>query len=423
MKKVLTGVLASLLAMVGAEVSSPATTSVFATTSSEQPITLQFWTVSLKPTFTGFIQGLINTYEQQHPNIKIDWQDLPQDAIQSKLITSTAGGNAPDVVNMWSQLTVTLAGKGALVDLNQAATPQQKGIYIPSLFAAGKLGNGVYAFPWYATPNIQMYNKALYQKAGIMTPPKTYNQLFTLAKKMHDATGAYMFVPDDLPHIFLLNNIPLLTANKKAAAFNTPQALALLNKFRQGVTAGYIPKTGWNNWDNDIQLFSTGKLASINSGPQTVKQIKDQAPNIYKVMGIAPAVVGSTGLTQTDVENLSIPTGSKHVKEAVDFANYITDDANELAFCKLVSIFPTTKKAAANSYFTSNMKTLDGQANAEAAKSSTHMTDAVLGIQNETQVEDIIGNIAQAVFMTNTDPKTALNDAEKKVNQLLAQNH
>jgi len=36
-----------------------------------------FWTMSLKPTFTDFIQGIIDRYEELNPDVEIVWEDVP----------------------------------------------------------------------------------------------------------------------------------------------------------------------------------------------------------------------------------------------------------------------------------------------------------------------------------------------------------
>lgn len=68
--------------------------------SEAEPVTLEFWTIALQPTFTDFLNGLIDKYEQENPNVTINWVDLPYDSIQQKLVTATAGGTSPDVVNL-----------------------------------------------------------------------------------------------------------------------------------------------------------------------------------------------------------------------------------------------------------------------------------------------------------------------------------
>ncbi len=93
---------------------------------SQEPVNLQFWTISLQPTFTDFFNKLIETYQNDNKNVTVKWTDLPYDAIQNKLITAAAGGNAPDVVNLNTEMALTLAGKGILVNLEKEATEEQK---------------------------------------------------------------------------------------------------------------------------------------------------------------------------------------------------------------------------------------------------------------------------------------------------------
>src|SRR3989304_5241697 len=36
-------------------------------------VTLEFWTISLQPFFTDYVNGMIATYERTHPGIRIRW--------------------------------------------------------------------------------------------------------------------------------------------------------------------------------------------------------------------------------------------------------------------------------------------------------------------------------------------------------------
>ena len=108
--------------------------------SAEEEITIEFWTLALRPTFTDYVQGVIDAYEALHPNIKIDWQDLPWDGIQDKFLAQTAGGNPPDIINIWSQLALTYGSNGALLDLEANATEEQKSIYLEAAYDSARLG-------------------------------------------------------------------------------------------------------------------------------------------------------------------------------------------------------------------------------------------------------------------------------------------
>lgn len=393
-----------------------------ATSKKEEQITLQFWTISLQPTFTDFLNGLNNQYSDVHKNVKIQWTDLPIDAIQNKLVTSSAGGTAPDVVNLNTGMALILANKGALVNLDKEATAEQKSIYIKTLYDSAKLNDGVYAFPWYGAPQVLLYNKSLFEKAGIANLPTTFDEMLTDAKTMHDKTGAYICIPETFSNLLYLEGIPYLSSDGKTAGFNTPETAELLKKYKTAVDAGVVPKDGWGAWDKMLQLYSTSKLAMIDSGAQSIKRIKDEAPNVYKVTDVTSPLLGKAGTILNPVMNVVVPEKSKHHKEAIDFANYITNDESQLAFCKQVQIFPSTTKAAADSFFKADTSTLEKKAITIVADELPKTADLSIGIAKQQDVFDQINNAASKVMLSNADPKTALDEAAANVNKVLAGN-
>ena len=69
---------------------------------------------------------MIANYEKENPDVEVNWTDIPYADMQSKLVAAVAGGTAPDVVNLNTQFALTLAGKGALVDLKQGSYSRTK---------------------------------------------------------------------------------------------------------------------------------------------------------------------------------------------------------------------------------------------------------------------------------------------------------
>lgn len=390
-----------------------------ASADSGKKVTVEFWTISLQPTFTDFFNGLIKQYETENPNVTIKWKDLPYDSIQEKLVTAAAGGTSPDVVNLNTQFALTLAGKGALVDLAKEATAEQNSIYVESLYDSTKIGDAAYAFPWYASPNIMIYNKELFDKAGIKDIPTNYQAAFDMAKTMKDKTGAYLYNPPEFFNLLFEEGIPILNEDKTAAAFNTPDTVKLLQSFKQMTDADYLPKTKWGKWDNEIKLFETGKLAIISSSGSTLARVKDEAPDIYKNIGIAAPLTGSIGLSRNALMNLVVPSASKNHEEAIKFAAYITNDANQLAFCKQVAIFPSTQQASQDDYFTSDNKTLEGQARIMSVKVSASSKDYSLGVEGQNDIQTEVNKVYEGTITSNNDIQTVLNNEEKSVNSLI----
>ena len=379
---------------------------------SGEDVTIEFWTIDLKAAFGDFFNDMIAQYESENPGVTVNWTDVPYGDIQSKLVTSVAGGAAPDVVNLNTQFTLTLAGQGALVDLNKEATDEQKSIYIPDLWDSAKIGDSVYAFPWYASPDIMFYNQELFDKAGIEVPT-TFDEALEEAEEFYNKTGAYLFMPDEFFNILFEEGIDVLNADKTAAAFNTQETVDLLNKYKEYTDKGVIPKTKWGDWDEMLKLFESGKLAIVSASGSSLSRIKDEAPDIYEK--------GKNGLSRNPLMNLVVPEASKNHEAAIAFANYVTNDANQLAFCKEVSIFPSTTAASEDPYFTSDTATLEGQASAMSAKASLTSKDFSLGIGDQSNIQTAVDKAYEAAITNGDDVQTALDQAEADVNGILAE--
>ncbi|MCR8660398.1 ABC transporter substrate-binding protein [Paenibacillus endoradicis] len=385
----------------------------------KETVTLEFWTLSLQPTFTDYINGIIKDFESENEGIKIKWTDLPYDAMQSKLVAQIAGSKAPDVVNIWTTLLLGMAGKDALVDLKTTASAEQLAPYLESLTKSNMIGDGMYGIPWYVTPPISTYNTELIQKAGFDNPPSNYKEMLAMAKQMKENTGAFLYFPNEMAQVLYSNGIEILSADKKSAAFNTPEALELLTEIKKGVDEGWMPKTDWNSWDQMIKLYAQDKLALISLGAQTVTRIENEAPGSVSKTAVRAPLLGNAGIAQGALQSLAIPKASKHQEEAIRFATFVASDKYLLEFAKLAAIMPTTQTASADPFFTSDTETLSGQARAEAAKATAVSFDLGLGVEKESEVTSTINGMFESIMQANKDPQTVLNDVEAKVNELL----
>lgn len=224
-------------------------------------------------------------------------------------------------------------------------------------------------------------------------------------------------------HMFYSYGIEMLDETKTTAIFNTPEALELVKSLKELGDAGAIqtdPGT-WDNWDNDRQLYANGKLGMIVGGPQTVTRLRDEAgEDIMAVTAVCEAVLGPGNVSGEAIMNLVVSSGTEHPEEAIDFANFITNDANQLAFCHEVSIFPTTKVASTDEFFQSDLETLEGQANYYCSISAQNATDMTLGIEQDEDVKREIDNIMDMVFASEMSPEEALAAAEDSANAVLA---
>ena len=159
-------------------------------TEAGKPVTLEFWTIALQPTFNDYFNELIAKYESSHPGVKVEWKDYPYDAISQRLLTSTASGKSPDVVNLNTEFASQLGSKGALLNLNSYLTDEEAKSYFEGIYNSTVLDGKAYALPWYTGTEVLFMNTKLVKEAGLdpANPPQTREELVEWARQVHEKT-------------------------------------------------------------------------------------------------------------------------------------------------------------------------------------------------------------------------------------------
>ena len=82
-----------------------------------------FWTLQMSD-FAPYINGVIDEFESQNPNVKIKWVDVPFSEGEKRTLASVLSDNPPDLVNLNPDFSATLAHKGALFEIPQEKLEQ-----------------------------------------------------------------------------------------------------------------------------------------------------------------------------------------------------------------------------------------------------------------------------------------------------------
>ena len=127
-----------------------------------------FWTLQMND-FSSYINGIIQEFETQNPDIKIKWIDVPFSEGEKRTLASVLSDTPPDLINLNPDFSALLAQRGALYEINTVYAKDFNHEIIESL----KYNDKLYSIPWYATSAVTIYNKELVNKAGIKIP-ETY---------------------------------------------------------------------------------------------------------------------------------------------------------------------------------------------------------------------------------------------------------
>jgi putative chitobiose transport system substrate-binding protein len=388
--------------------------------------TLEFWTISLQPFFTDYVHGLVAGYQRTNPGVEVKWVDVQIQAIEQKLLAAIAGGVPPDVVNLNVEFTARIAERGALVDMDTAVPAVDQARYFAGLWASGRFKARSYSVPWYIAPPVLIYNTELFTKAGLnpRDPPSTEVAVLEAAKRIKDRTHVYGFMPlidgTRLMYQFLESGLPVLSADGRRAVFNSPGHVAYLQRYVDLFKADYFPDdTLRRGFTGAVERYSAGQLGMLIVGPQFLLRVRESNPEIYAKTLVAPYPMGRGRVIHTPLMAIAVPKASRHQRDAVNFALFVTNDENQLSFSKLTVIFPSTKKAAADPYFTQRGVDPEAKARAIAASELRFGRDLTVVVPNQSELFKIFREAVESAFYGKMSPKAALEWAVREWNARL----
>ncbi len=370
---------------------------------------LEFWTVQLSG-FSGYINSVIDQYEELHPNIKIKWVDVPFSEAEKRSLAAVLSNNVPDLINMNPDFAVTLASKGALLDIKQLISENHYRSYLESAWRASGMGEFVYGIPWYMTSAVTVCNTEKY--SGKM--PETYYDLREIAGRVE----GYVLMPaltenGKMLRFFSKDGVPIVNSEKTRAVFNTDRAEEILNFWKIMYQKGFIPKESITEGHRQsLEKFMAGETAFIVAGENFINIIKENAPQLYKNLIVSTQLTGTEGKADFSLMNFVIPKKSRYKDEALDFALYVTNAENQLKFCRLAAVLPSQKQAQESDYF-------DGSVSAKQLRGE--LLGPIPALENRKDLYEVIDFMTQEVLLGRKTPRQALDEAVEKWNEILAE--
>lgn len=386
---------------------------------------IEFWTINLKKNYNDYITGLINKYQTEHPKIKVNWIDVPGADIGTKLLAAIASGAVPDAVN------IDTANLGqflpSLTDLNDYLADADLADYQSNLVEPLRTDGKLHAVPWYnGGAPVGVYRKSAMSKVGFDagSPPKSFDEALALAQQVYNASKVYGFnaIPDS--QVLQYYGVTMLSEDRKKAAFNTDDAVAVLEKFKRSYDSRAIaPGAVSKDVRNYPQSLENSQIAFTPSSlPFTLLNVQKNAPNVYSDLVVTKAVTTSGGkYLLAGQQTFAVPRASKHKQAAVEFIKYFTNGENQLAFCKLVPIYPSTISSTKDSYFTS----IDPGNPQDASRKVIvdelpDLQFSQLGTTKDAELAEYLADQVRGFLQGQKNAKDALSAAEKQWNDALA---
>ncbi|HEY3783111.1 MAG TPA: ABC transporter substrate-binding protein [Fimbriimonadaceae bacterium] len=298
----------------------------------------------------GVVVDQYNRTQGKAKNIYVDY--LPVSGIEDKTLIAASGGNPPDISGLASTDIASFADDQALNNLDDLC--KQYGIkesdYVPIYWQEVFYRNHVYALPTTPACMALHYNKAEFRAAGLDPdkPPQTIDELNADADKLtiKGDNGGYKqmgFAPSEpgwwnYGWGFFFGGS--LWDGKDKITCNSPENVRAFEW-----VASWSKKygtTGQTSFKNSVfsspsNPFMESKLAMEIQGVWMANFIQTYGPKGFE-WAAAPFPYPSDRpdlkhTTIVDLDNLVIPVGAKHVKEAFDFMAYVQQQKNMELLC------------------------------------------------------------------------------------------
>ncbi len=363
---------------------------IFFNTKDGEKAEISFYTLQMG-TFKDYIENIINEFENENPDIKIIWVDVPYSEGEKRALASVLSDNTPDIFNLTPDFSLTLAQKKALTFIDEETLSQ----FFKPILKSVKYENKYYAFPFYATSAVTIYNEDLMKGYSI---PKNYPELFDLTLKF-SKNGEYLTMIS-----FNENDTLLKILNKygikEPKDLLTKESLDLFTQLRNLYQSGKLPKESITQSHREgLEKYMSGQIALLNVGVNFINIIKENAPQIYEKTKIVNQLSSENGEYDYSLMNLVIPAKSKHKDEAIKFILYLTNEKNQLELSKLTSVLSVNDKALKDDFFNSRGDNLLSKAVNVSAKQLKEPIEPIKIQRNRKEIISLSSTFIQKVLI------------------------
>jgi raffinose/stachyose/melibiose transport system substrate-binding protein len=322
--------------------------------------TINWWHIANTPPMLPVWQQLADEYHAQHPNVTIAITPIENEAFKAKMTTETQSGHAPDLFHTWGGGVLRQQIDAGLVKDIAGDVSATIGTIVPTALEPYQFDGKAHALPTDIGMVGFWYNKALFAKAGINTPPATWAELLDDVGKLKGAGITPIAVAGQAkwPEMYYWTYLALRVAGvdglKKAAQdkkFDTPEIvqagrhlkeLVDMQPFQNGFLAATYDKPD-------------GQAAAMGNGAVAMELMGQWAPSVQKEQsgkGIGddlgffpfPAVDGGKG-KQSDVMGGGggFAVGRDAPAATVDFLKFLLQPANIRKGVATAAILPVVK--------------------------------------------------------------------------------
>lgn len=243
----------------------------------------------------GFLDKFTRSYEEENPSIELDFQIQEWSGIGPKVISALEGDDAPDVIEVGNTQVAQYAESGGLRDLTlESMRDLGSEDWLPGLAEPGSINGVQYGIPWYAANRVVIYNKDIFQEAGIDAVPKTRAEWIAATEKLNNSGNQGIYLAGQNWYVlagFIWDEGGELADENGGdwqGALDTPEALAGMEFYQKLQALGDGPKDADEEKPPQTDVFAEGDVAQIISVPGSAASSSRRIPNSRESWATSP---------------------------------------------------------------------------------------------------------------------------------------
>ena len=399
------------------------------------PITLEFWGLDESAVWLP----IITAYQTQNPNITVNYLQKNPLTYEKDLVNALASGAGPDIASINNTWLNKHANKFSPLPSSLMSVNFFRDIFMDVAAQDLVLSNQIYAVPFYVDTLALYYNKALFNSAGLVNPPKTWEEfngaVKNLVQKNTDGSigraGAALgnasninYAPDILGLLMLQTGARLVSDEggrkavfDRAVSSNGQLVSPGLNAldFYTSFANSSKPVYTWNaRLPNSLDAFTQGRAAMYLGYAHDFKAIQQKSSINF---GVAPMPQVKDSQKNSDYLDINFASYS---------AGAVTQKSSNKDIAWNFLVFATSQNAA-GSYMSAaylpparrDLVQFTASDPAMAVFAKQALSAASWPQPDDVEVSKIFKRMIDAVALGQSSSKEALKEAAIEVNNLL----
>lgn len=382
-----------------------------------EPVTVTYWHTMSQPE-ADQLDVVIDAFEAANPGITIEptryaWADFKQ-----ALLTAIAGGEVPDVVRMDIIWVPEFADQGVLMQFD-GNLPEFEAIaeqVFPGPLSTNFFNGHYYGLPQNTNTQVLLWNKAMFEAAGLTEAPKTIEEFADYACQLSDASaekygygmgGTYFWAP--APIFYAMGGKVADEGITTADGYiNGPESVAAFSMLTDLYNDGCLSPNLLGGGIGTEAGIATDLYAMIVDGPWMVSMFEADYPGFTAQYDLIPA--GPTGTSSVvGGEDVVIFEDSANKEAAMAWVTYLMSEEAQKGMAQ-VGMMPTlaslTGDPSMPEYFGVFMEQLE-------------TAQARLPHPKWSAIDDAINNAFQRMLKAEQTPQEALDQAAQEINALI----